>query len=269
MALPIACVDAFTDAPFRGNPAAVCLLDAPAPDAWMRHVAAELNLSETAFLLPVAEGFHLRWFTPAVEVDLCGHATLAAAHFLWESGRLDGGEDAIFSTRSGRLTARRGDAGIAMDFPATPAAAAAAPPELPAALGGVRPRWSGRSRFDWLLLLDDEAAVGAVAPDFAALARVDARGIIVTAPADAATAGRPAADFISRFFAPAVGVPEDPVTGSAHCCLAPFWAERLGRAELTGWQASARGGTVGVRHTGDRVELTGRAVTTWRGELVG
>jgi PhzF family phenazine biosynthesis protein len=265
MGQSIVVVDAFTKRRFQGNPAAVCVLAAPAEEEWMRLVARELNLSETAFLHPEHRGWRLRWFTPAVEVDLCGHATLAAAHVLWESGRLAAGKPARFHTRSGTLGARQEGAGIVLDFPAQPPSPAPAPPELLAALG-VPVRWSGRNRADWLLELDDEAAVRSLSPDLQAIGRLAARGVIVTAPAD--QAGRAGgADFVSRFFGPAVGVPEDPVTGSAHCCLGPFWAARLGRAELTGHQASGRGGTVGVRVRGERVELIGEAVTVWRGKL--
>jgi PhzF family phenazine biosynthesis protein len=261
---PIVVVDAFTREPFRGNPAAVCVLPGAAHEAWMRAVARELNLSETAFLHREDAAWRLRWFTPALEVDLCGHATLAAAHVLWESGRLDAAELARFRTRSGELSARRRGRSIELDFPAQPPSAEEAPGKLLAAIGAPV-RWSGRNGADWLLELADEAAVRAVVPDMTTLSGLPARGIIVTARADA---GRAGIDFVSRFFAPSVGVPEDPVTGSAHCCLAPFWAERLGSPELTGFQVSARGGTVGVRVRGARVDLIGDAVTVWRGELV-
>ena len=263
MGLPIIQVDAFTDRPFAGNPAAVCLLPAPADARWMQHVAREMNLSETAFLVRQSDGFDLRWFTPAVEVDLCGHATLASAHVLWESGHLAPGTQARFHTRSGRLTAdRRGD-WIELDFPATRAEPAAAAAGLTAALG-VTPRFVGRSRFDYFLEVDGEEVVRGCTPDFGALAGVDARGVIVTSRAAASTGGY---DFVSRFFAPRAGVDEDPVTGSAHCALAPYWTRQLGRPELVGYQASARGGTVRVRLQGDRVILGGQAVTVLRGEL--
>jgi predicted PhzF superfamily epimerase YddE/YHI9 len=262
MALPLFQVDAFTDTAFAGNPAAVCLLDGPADARWMQQVAAEMNLSETAFVRPLAEGWELRWFTPAVEVDLCGHATLASAHVLWEQGRVPPGEPIRFHTRSGVLTARPAADGIELDFPATPAEPAAAPPGLAAAVGAA-PRFVGRNRFDYLLELDSEAAVRGLRPDLRALAAVPVRGIIVTA-----RSAVPAFDFVSRFFAPASGVPEDPVTGSAHCCLGPFWAGRLGKDELRAYQASARGGVVGVRVAGQRVYLRGRAVTVLRGELL-
>lgn len=261
MTQPLYIVDAFTDAPFAGNPAAVCLLDAAAPAAWMQAVAREMNLSETAFLVSRAEGFDLRWFTPEAEVALCGHATLASAHVLWERGaesdRLD------FHTQSGVLKAERSPAGIELDFPALPPEAAPAPAGLLDALG-VTARSVHRSRFDYLVELDDEAAVRAVAPDFSALRAVDARGVIVTARAAQADI-----DFVSRFFAPRVGVNEDPVTGSAHCVLCPFWSGRIGagREWLEAAQLSARGGRVRVALRGDRVALAGRAVTVLRGEL--
>ncbi len=255
-------VDAFAEAPFRGNPAAVCLLDGPREDAWMQAVALEMNLSETAFLLPEGERWRLRWFTPAVEVDLCGHATLASAHALWEEGRAPEGTSLRFLTRSGELRADRRDGLIELDFPATPVEPAEPPPALLAALK-ASPRFAGRSRFDWLVLLEGEPAVRTLGPDFRALAAVTERGLIATAPSDS-----PEFDFVSRFFAPAAGIAEDPVTGSAHCALGPFWAERLGKPELRAFQASRRGGSLRVRLSGDRVLLGGRAVTTLRGEIV-
>lgn len=257
-------VDAFADRPFAGNPAAVCVLDAPAEERWMQAIAAEMKLSETAFLHPEDGGYRLRWFTPAVEVDLCGHATLASVHVLWEDGRLAAGETARFLTRSGVLTAEREGDWIRMDFPATPAMEQEPPPGLAGALG-TEPVWSGRSCADWLLELTDEAAVRRLTPDFGWLHEVETRGVIVTARAED-PGGR--YDFVSRFFAPRVGIDEDPVTGSAHCTLAPFWTERLGRSELVGFQASARGGVVRVRARGERVELAGQAVTVLRGELL-
>lgn len=261
MPQPIVQVDAFAQRPFAGNPAAVCLLDAPAAEAWMQSVAAEMNLSETAFLHPVEDGWRLRWFTPVVEVDLCGHATLASAHVLWEEGRLAPDEPARFHTASGPLTAERDGDRIRMDFPAVAETAADTPDGLAAALG-TRPAYVGRSRLDLLVEVEDEAALRALAPDFRALARIDARGVICTAR------GQGGHDFVSRFFAPRVGIDEDPVTGSAHCVLAPYWAAKLGRRALVGWQASRRGGEVRVEARGERVTLAGRAVTTLRGELL-
>ncbi len=267
MGLHLFQIDAFTDRPFAGNPAAVCLLSGPRSDGWMQAVAREMNLSETAFLSArgdAAEGFDLRWFTPRVEVDLCGHATLASAHHLFERGHLAPTGTARFHTRSGLLTARRGDGGwIEMDFPSRPPRPLE-PPELLRAALGEEPRWTGTDGDDLLVLVADEGAVRHLRPDLAALERLPARGVIVTA---AAEPGR-GYDFVSRFFAPAVGVDEDPVTGSAHCCLGPFWSERLGRADLVARQVSARGGTLRVRPRGDRVLLSGQAVTVLAMELL-
>ena len=255
-------VDAFTDEPFRGNPAAVCLLAERRDDAWMQQVALEMNLAETAFLIARPDGFDLRWFTPAYEVDLCGHATLASAHVLWEESRIGGEATARFHTRSGVLTARREDGLIWLDFPATPPLETPPPPGLAEALG-AEPRWTGRSPFDWLVELESDHVVRSLRPDLTNLARIETRGVIVTARAED---GRH--DFVSRFFAPSAGIPEDPVTGSAHCALAPFWSGKLGRNDLNGYQASARGGTVRTRHRGERVLLGGHAVTVLRGEVL-
>lgn len=260
--LPVYQVDAFAEQPFAGNPAAVCLLDAERDAAWMQDVAREMNLSETAFLLPRPDGWSLRWFTPAVEVDLCGHATLASAHVLWETGRLEANEPARFHTRSGWLEARREGPAIAMDFPALSATPAAPPGGLADALGAV-PVSVHRSRFDVLVELSSDAVVRALRPDVARLKSVEARGVIVTA-----RSGDGRFDFISRFFAPAAGVDEDPVTGSAHCVLGPWWARILQKHELNGYQASARGGAVRVRMKGERLDLIGHAVTVLRGELL-
>ena len=263
MPQPIIQVDAFADRAFTGNPAAVCILPAPREEGWMRSVAAEMNLSETAFLHAEEDGWRLRWFTPEVEVALCGHATLATAHVLWEDGHLAEDEVARFHTKSGLLTARRAGEWIELDFPAKPILDAPAPDGLAAALG-VEPVYVGRSHFDVLVEVASEAEVRALNPDVGRLAAVEARGVIVTARAG----GGAGYDFVSRFFAPRVGVAEDPVTGSAHCVLAPYWAAKLGRDELVGFQASRRGGTVRVRAAGDRVHLGGRAITILRGELV-
>jgi PhzF family phenazine biosynthesis protein len=257
----ITVVDAFTDEPFAGNPAAVCVLAGPADEGWMALVAREMGLSETAFLHREDGAWRLRWFTPAVEVDLCGHATLASAHVLWQQGHARPDQPLRFRTRSGELTARRVGAGIELDFPATPATQTQTPAGLAEALGAV-PIWVGRTRFDLLAELESEAAVRDLRPDLTALAKLPHRGTIVTAR------GSGAFDFVSRFFAPRSGVPEDPVTGSAHCCLGPFWSARLGKTELTGFQASARGGVVGVGVAGTRVTLRGMAVTVLRGELL-
>ncbi len=259
--LPLYIVDAFTARPFAGNPAAVCLLDRPRSAPWMQQVAAEMNLSETAFLLPHTAGWSLRWFTPKVEVPLCGHATLASAHILWSTDALSRQRPAIFDTPSGRLTCTWHDNGITMDFPAEPPTDETAPDGLLAALG-IRGQVVGRNRMDFLVEAQDETTVRAAAPDMRLLAQFPARGVIVTA-----RAADQRYDFVSRFFAPAAGVNEDPVTGSAHCCLAPYWAAKLGKTDMVGYQASARGGVVGVTLRGDRVILSGQAVTVARGEL--
>lgn len=262
MSVPICVVDAFTAEPFRGNPAAVCFPGASVDEAWMQSVAAEMNLSETAFVVQDGNAWHLRWFTPAVEVNLCGHATLAAAHALWDTGRLARDQPARFLTlRSGELVCHKTKDGIVMDFPSRPATAAEPPEALIAGLG-LRPVWSGRSTDDWLCELSDDHTVRTLKPDQNQLALLPVRGIIVTARSK-----DPAYDFVSRFFAPACGIAEDPVTGSAHCTLAPYWSERLGRDRLRGWQASRRGGAVGTRCVGERIELTGSAVTVWEGIL--
>lgn len=239
-------VDAFAEAPFTGNPAGVAVLDHFPPDEWMARVAGEMNLSETAFLVARAGGdYDLRWFTPSTEVDLCGHATLASAHVLGGQGR--------FLTRSGLLTCRQaGDGLIEMDFPADPPRAT----EVPLDLGGAVVEWAGRGRFDILVHVDDAGWLRSYRPDLAAIAALDARCLILTAAGD-----REGIDFVSRVFGPAVGVDEDPVTGSAHCTLGSYWSERMRRRDLVGYQASARGGTVRVRIDGDRAVLGGKAVT--------
>ncbi|MBS1252138.1 MAG: putative isomerase YddE [Anaerolineales bacterium] len=259
MGLEIFQVDAFTDTPFSGNPAAVCVLSAPADEVWMQNVALEMNLSETAFLQRRDDGFNLRWFTPAVEVDLCGHATLASAHILWEQGYLSEGEVARFHTLSGLLTADRKGEWIELNFPAEPEEPVAAPDDLAEALGAT-PKYVGKNRLDYVVEVDSEETVRDLAPDFGRLLALSDRGFIVTS-----RAGTSEYDFVSRFFAPAVGINEDPVTGSAHCCLGPFWAGRLGKDELQAYQASARGGDVRVRVSGDRVYLGGQAVTVLGG----
>lgn len=261
----IAQVDAFTAIPFAGNPAGVCVLPEPADADWMQRVASEMNLAETAFLYRQEDGFNLRWFTPSLEVDLCGHATLASAHILWEQGHLRPDEQARFQTRSGLLTAvRRGD-WIEMDFPVTPAepvSAADTPADLLPALG-VEPLFVGKSVFDYLVEVDSDATLRALTPDIQRFTQVPSRGIIITARSTS-----PEYDFISRFFAPNAGVPEDPVTGSAHCALAPYWSDMLGTTELRAYQASPRGGGLRLRLSGDRVLIAGQAVTVLRGELL-
>lgn len=254
-------VDAFTDKPFSGNPAAVCLLDETRDDAWMRHLAAEMNLSETAFLLPQADGFSLRWFTPTTEVDLCGHATLAIAHVLWETGLLAVAETARFYTRSGLLTAVYQPPFIQLNFPALPQTPATAPPDLIAALG-VEPLYVGKTGEKYLIEVADETMVRQLQPDFAALRQMPGRGVAVTSAASS-----PEYDCVSRYFAPWVGIDEDPVTGSIHCCLGPFWGARLGKTALNAYQASPRGGALHIRLDGERVYLGGTAVTIFRGTL--
>ncbi|MBI4638125.1 MAG: PhzF family phenazine biosynthesis protein [Candidatus Rokubacteria bacterium] len=261
MGVPVLVVDAFTDTPFRGNPAAVCLLDGPGDAGWMQSMARELNLPATAFLRSRDDGFELRWFSRTVELDLCGHGTLASAHALWERARLARDAAARFHTRSGLLTAEWKDGWIELDFPAEPDAPAAPPEALLPALG-VAAKYVGRNRFDYLVEVESEEVVRELMPDLPRLAAVPTRGVIVTAGGAAS-----AYDFVSRFFAPRAGIDEDAVTGSAHACLGPFWARRLGKRELTGYQASARGGSVRVRVAGARVNLGGRAVTVLRGEL--
>jgi PhzF family phenazine biosynthesis protein len=261
MGFPLYIVDAFTKERFKGNPAAICFLEQPQSESWMQQVAAEMNLSETAFVVSGEESYGLRWFTPTVEVDLCGHATLATAHILWESGRLPHGEPARFMTKSGLLTAKLGGDGIEMDFPAEPPEAAVAPEELVQGLGLI-PRYVGRNRMDFFVEVDSEETLRTLRPDFGLLARLDARGVIVTSR----SSGSPY-DFVSRAFYPGTGVDEDPVTGSAHCALAPYWAKRLRKQELVGYQASERGGVVKVRPEGDRVYLSGQAVTVLQGQL--
>jgi PhzF family phenazine biosynthesis protein len=255
-------IDAFTDRPFAGNPAAVCLLDEERDAGWMQAVAAEMNLSETAFVRSLDDGFELRWFTPAVEVELCGHATLAAAHALWSDGVVTKAAPIRFHTRSGVLTCTHSGKFIYLDFPATPVQVTQPPDGLLVALG-VTSSFVGRSKFDQLVLVESEQVVRALKPDFAQLREIPMRGVTVTSTSD-----DPRFDFVSRYFAPGAGIDEDPVTGSAHCCLGPFWSERLGKTEMTAYQASTRGGIVRVRVNGDRVILGGQAATVLRGELL-
>ena len=310
---PVLVVDAFTNEPFRGNPAGVVLLEKPRSDDWMQSFAAEMKHAETAFLVPEEGGFHLRWFTPVSEVDLCGHATLASAHALWETGTLEAGHEARFRTRSGLLTARQVRAGIEMDFPAQPPrpvedcdseggtglvgevvnkALSGAVCEAIFRGLGVRGRYVGWNGSDYLVELDSEEEVRGLKPDYATLGSIGTRGVIATAAAngDEGSAGErtsdakgerasaskgerasdssgPAYDFISRFFAPAFGIDEDPVTGSAHCALGPYWGAKLGKDEIVGYQASPRGGTIAIKLRGDRVALVGRAVTILRGTI--
>ncbi len=273
--IPLFHVDAFADRPFTGNPAAVCLLENARSDSWMQSVAGEMNLSETAFVYPEADRLRLRWMTPTVEVDLCGHATLATAHVIhelvreqtlpawlapyWQSGTIR------FDSRSGMLTAEVTSSGITLDFPASATREKDLPGDLAEALGvsANKIRYFGETSFDYLVQLSTAKDVRQLSPNMTAVCRYPVRGIIVTAAGDSADH-----DFISRFFAPASGVNEDPVTGSAHCALAPYWARQFGRQTLFGYQASHRGGHVRMDLRGDRVRLCGQAVTILKGKLV-
>ncbi len=255
-------IDAFTNRPFTGNPAAVVALAEWRDADWLQNVAMEMNLSETAFLVPNGNGFDLRWFTPRVEVDLCGHATLAAAKMLAHLGQLPDWSEVPFSTRSGVLRAMRQGERFQLDFPICREVKTHPPPGLIEALK-VRPVHVGKSQFDFLVEVESESVLRAIKPDFEQLAAVKCRGVIVTARSDP-----PQFDFVSRFFGPAVGVDEDPVTGSAHCCLAEYWGRKLNKSKLVGYQASARGGTVSVEIRGDRVILGGEAVIVAQGELL-
>jgi len=254
-------VDAFTDTPFAGNPAAVCLLEDPQDDRWMQLVAAEMNLSETSYLWPDEAGYRLRWFTPATEVDLCGHATLAAAHVLWTERIIAADVPIAFQTRSGKLTATRSSLGIELDFPATPPVESEPADGLLQALQ-VDAIYTGKTRFDQFVVVESPRQLENLSPDFRRLAAVPTRGTIVTSRSES-----PKYEFASRFFAPAAGIDEDPVTGSAHCALAPYWSQQLGRPNLVGYQASRRGGIVRVCDRGERVTLAGQAVLVMRGEL--
>ena len=255
-------VDSFTDRPFAGNPAVVCLLDGPAEERWMQQVAAEMNLSETAFLYPIDSGYDLRWFTPSVEVDLCGHATLASAFVLYEDGHLSPDTIARFSTRSGELTACKADDGIELDFPALKSDPAPTDARVIDALG-VKPLHYRVGKMAHLVEVASESEVRACRPDFNLLGQIEGGGVIVTARSDDSKY-----DFVSRFFAPTFGIDEDPVTGAAHCVLGPYWQARLKKSEFSAYQASARGGEVSIRMEGDRVKLTGKAVIVMRAELV-
>jgi PhzF family phenazine biosynthesis protein len=261
MPVRITTVDAFTAIPFGGNPAAVCVLAAAADEKWMRNVAREMNLSETAFLHPDSDGsYRLRWLTPAVEVDLCGHATLASAHVLWQEGHIPPAAEARFNTRSGPLACKREGDWIAMNFPAKFAEAAEPPPQLAEALGAAL-KYVGRNQFDYLVEVADEAVLRALNPNHYLLRQFPVRGVIVTARGLQY-------DFVSRFFAPGSGIDEDPVTGSAHSALAPYWAPKLGKSEMIAFQASERGGVVKVRIEGDRVHMAGQAVTVMRADFL-
>ncbi|MFW6129355.1 MAG: PhzF family phenazine biosynthesis protein [Candidatus Aminicenantaceae bacterium] len=255
-------VDAFTEKPFSGNPAAVCLLPEKAEESWMQNVAKEMNLSETAFLLKQKHSFHLRWFTPTVEVELCGHATLASAHILWETELLTPQEEARFDTLSGLLTACRKGEKIELNFPANPEKKVQDPPEFGEILG-VTPKYIGKNKYDYLVEVQSESEVKNAKPDFPKLKQLGVRGIMITSQSSSSEY-----DFVSRFFAPGAGVDEDPVTGSAHCCLGPYWSQKLGKKDFVAYQASNRGGILFIHLEDGRVFIGGRAVTVMRGELL-
>lgn len=257
-------VDAFTREPFRGNPAGVCVLEQDRADAWMQHVAAEMNLSETAFVRPEGDRFRIRYFTPLKEVPLCGHATLASAHVLWETGRVDSDQSIAFRASAGDLGATREDLWICLDFPNDPVSPVPLPTHIDRMIG-VRPLGAHRGRLNPYLLLElqSEAQVRQLDPDLAAVKKACFGGLMVTARGEAE-----GVDFVSRFFAPDVGIDEDPVTGSSHCNLTPYWAERLGKTEMSARQLSRRGGDLRVRLRGDRVHILGQAVTVLRSNLL-
>lgn len=263
MNLSIYQVDAFTNKPFFGNPAGVCVLSQEVTDEWMQKVAMEMNLSETAFLLKVDNGYNLRWFTPNIEVDLCGHATLASAHILWEQKHLPENEEARFYTKSGLLTAKNIDNGwIELNFPTEPDEETSFPNGLMESLG-IDAKYIGKNRFDYIIEVNSEEEVRNLRPDFNALGKILSRGVIVTSKSLSKEF-----DFVSRFFAPGIGVNEDPVTGSAHCCLAPYWKKRLGKDQFIASQVSERGGILKVRLEDERVYIGGQAVTILKGELL-
>ncbi len=254
-------VDAFTNKIFSGNPAGVCILTSQKDDQWMQNLAAEMNLPETAFLLKQEDGFNLRWFTPKSEVDLCGHATLASAHILREKGILRVDEKARFATKSGLLIASKIGNGIELDFPLEEDRETAAPQDLLDGLK-VQPKYVGKNRMDYIIEVESEDILRNINPDFALLKKVKMRGVIVTS-----RSSNPTFDFVSRFFAPSVGIDEDPVTGSAHCCLGPYWQRKLNKINFLAYQASRRGGVVGVRVGHERVFLSGEAVTVFTADL--
>ncbi len=253
-------VDAFTEKPFKGNPAAVCILVEYPTEKWMQNVASEMNLAETAFLVQMKQGYSLRWFTPNSEVDLCGHATLASAHILWEKGYLKQDQEANFYTKSGLLTAKINEEWIQLNFPATPEEKTNAPEELIEALE-INPIYIGKNVFDYLIEVESEETVKKIQPNFTKLMKVPTRGVIVTAKSTEY-------DFISRFFAPEVGIFEDPVTGSTHCCLGPYWNKKLRKDKLNAYQASERGGVLKIQVAGERVLISGKAVTVMEGDLL-
>lgn len=261
---PLYTVDSFAEAPFRGNPAGVCFLMGKQTSAWMQQIAREMNLSETAFFMQSERGYHLRWFTPTTEVELCGHATLAAAHIIWETGMLAHEEEILFETLSGDLRARVHEGWIELDFPAETPVPCDLPPGLVEALGCSSPKAMLKNRFDYFLVFDEESEIEAMAPDFRALGGIETRGVVVTSLSQ-----QPGIDYKCRFFGPAVGVDEDPVTGSAHCAIGPYWAGILERKTVNGFQSSERGGMVQVALAGERALLRGKAVTVMQGVYTG
>ena len=261
MMVTFAQVDAFTGKPFAGNPAAVCLLPGPASPEWMAAVARETNLPATAFVHDAGDGFAVRWFTRTTELKLCGHGTLASAHILYETGRVRASQSIRFQSPDGALAASTSGGWVALDFPAIPEQQVEPPAGLLEALG-VEAVYVGRGRLDCIVEVADESVVCGLRPDLKRLRDVATRGVIVTSRS--ATADR---DFVSRFFAPSTGINEDSVTGSAHCCLAPFWAQRLGKTTFVAHQLSARGGVLKLAVDGERVRIAGQAVTVIRGEL--
>jgi PhzF family phenazine biosynthesis protein len=263
MPIPISQVDAFTNQPFGGNPAAVCVTPEPLPEPLMQCIALEMNLSETAFLHPITDGFSLRWFTPTVEVDLCGHATLASAHVLWSEGHLAPAQTARFHTRSGLLSARKQQDWIELNFPSQPVQAMTEAIDFASILGTQAILSAHRNSANYLVELSDQATVAALKPDFAAISQLQAQGIIVTSIATQAPY-----DFVSRYFAPAAGIPEDPVTGSAHCSLAPYWHSKLEKSDFLAYQASLRGGILKVSYQGERTHISGQAITVLQGQLL-
>lgn len=254
-------IDAFTNKIFKGNPAGVCILPGSADEQWMQDIAMEMNLAETAFIYRSDDGFNLRWFTPETEVDLCGHATLASAHILWETGLLKNEDEAVFFTKSGRLSARKDGEYIILNFPTEKDMQIETPEELKKSLK-VPILYTGQNRMDYIVEVDNEETVRNLEPDLEIMKRLNTRGVIVTS-----RSANPEYDFVSRFFAPGAGIPEDPVTGSAHCCLGPYWEKRLGKIELTSYQASKRGGTLKLTINGDRVFIGGKAVTVFCAHL--
>jgi len=262
MGFKVVHVDAFSERPFGGNPAGVCILTEPRSYIWMQRLAEEMNLSETAFLRKEDDGYSLRWFTPTVEVELCGHATLASAHVLWELGYLPANEPAHFSTLSGWLHCRRKDSWIEMEFPIERESECKSPPKDLIEAIDAPISYVGQNRFDYVVEVDSETSLRALIPNHSLLKKLPVRGVIVTAPSSS-----PEFDFVARFFAPTIGISEDPVTGSAQCCLGPYWAERLGKTELLGYQASRRGGIVRVTVQKDNILLAGQAVTIYQGEV--